>query len=449
MSICMQLNVRIHCEIPSWITFKSVERRARLHGKNEDDIVALVCHLCSTVDSFQGMGVSSNIVSLAKSRKDEAGFNGKGAVDQVGEADPNVKGAVDKVCEAEPNVKGAVDQDSEAGPEVQSAVDQVGETDPKVGHAVDQVDEVDHKVKGGVDERNFSNTEIVLTSLMAGAIAGAAAKTTIAPLDRTKINFQISNSPYSARGALRFLENTYKREGLLSLWRGNSATMARIVPYAAIQFTAHEQWKRILHVDTDKNKTTPPFIRFLSGSLAGVTSQSLTYPLDLARARMAVTHKEQYRTLGQVFVKIWTEEGPRTFYRGYVPTVLGVIPYAGVSFFTYDSLKKFYSEYTGTSTPNPVANLVFGATAGMLGQSSSYPLDIVRRRMQTSPMAGTQYATIYGTLTKIYREEGIRRGFFKGLSMNWVKGPVAVGISFATYDYIRHFLRELIALHHK
>jgi len=34
--------------------------------------------------------------------------------------------------------------------------------------------------------------------------------------------------------------------------------------------------------------------------LAGVTSQTLTYPLDLARARMAVTTKNEYTSLGDV-----------------------------------------------------------------------------------------------------------------------------------------------------
>lgn len=293
------------------------------------------------------------------------------------------------------------------------------------------------------DTSQLNNTTLVLTSLCAGAIAGALAKSSIAPLDRTKINFQIGTTPYSTRKALKFLRQTYKKEGFFALWRGNSATMVRIIPYAAIQFTAHEQWKRILNINQSQGERPTPGKLLLAGSLAGVTSQSLTYPLDFARARMAVTKKSEYATLRQVFRKIFNQEGLMTFYRGYVPTIAGVIPYAGVSFFTYDTLKHMYKDHFHENpSTHPVASLLFGAIAGVLAQSSSYPLDIIRRRMQTDTEG--KYPTIFATLKYIHRTEGLRRGLYKGLSMNWIKGPIGVGISYTTYDNIKDSLRKII-----
>ena len=132
---------------------------------------------------------------------------------------------------------------------------------------------------------------------------------------------------------------------------------------------------------------------------------------------------------------------------------------------------------TGYTVNNPslsmAAQLVSGALAGAVGQTSSYPLDIVRRRMQTSAISDAHYRTIYSTIVKIYtwvfvtwflflslpvshiflfgfvcvffqyREGGIM-AFFKGLSMNWVKGPVSASISFATHDAIRDVLRKFL-----
>lgn len=64
--------------------------------------------------------------------------------------------------------------------------------------------------------------------------------------------------------------------------------------------------------------------------------------------------------------------------------------------------------------------------------------------MQTSGVINCeQYTTIRQTLRKVYVEEGIVGGFFKGLSMNWVKGPMATGISFASYDIIKNFLTNV------
>jgi solute carrier family 25 protein 42 len=43
----------------------------------------------------------------------------------------------------------------------------------------------------------------------------------------------------------------------------------------------------------------------------------------------------------------------------------------------------------------------------------------------------------------VINEEGFINGLYKGLSMNWVKGPIAVGISFTTFDLMTKFLRNL------
>ncbi|VDO64259.1 unnamed protein product, partial [Heligmosomoides polygyrus] len=263
----------------------------------------------------------------------------------------------------------------------------------------------------------------VLSSLLGGAIAGAVAKTTIAPLDRTKIYFQVSTTRgYSFKSALKFVILTYREHGLLALFRGNSATMVRVVPYAAIQFAAFEQYRHWLKVDADGQRT--PGRRCMVGSMAGATATFLTYPLDTAKARLAISTKKEYATLASVY---YTKQ-----------TFSGVTPYAGASFFTYETLKLKYKEHTGQETTSPW-RMLFGAIAGLVGQSSSYPLDIVRRRMQTGriqPEAG-----VMRSLILIYRTEGLRRGLYKGLSMNWVKGPIAVGVSFTTYEYLRqHFL---------
>jgi solute carrier family 25 protein 42 len=372
-------------------------------------------------------------------------------------------------------------------------------------------------------------------SFLAGGAAGATAKTIVAPLDRIKIIFQISEQSFTFRGVYRELLRTFHTEGFTALFRGNGAQILRVYPYSGIQLTAFDSYSKFLlyekqallvHEDgipttnPKKNKNNPhvtsstvqltPFERMLAGSAAGATSVAATYPLDLMRARLAVqratvTGNIKYEGLYPSFLLMRKEYGWKSFYRGMAPTLLGILPYAGISFATYGTLKQMsreraknqhHSSSSSSSSiepsiepsfePSTLERLLYGGIAGLAGQSSTYPLDIVRRRMQTEgftpfhahvtsatrTVSGTVSSSssstvttkdtsqrnpvssngqrIFGvlrrseggmvdTLQRIYYREG-KRGLFKGLSMNVIKGPIAVGVSFTTYDFLKRLL---------
>jgi len=53
------------------------------------------------------------------------------------------------------------------------------------------------------------------------------------------------------------------------------------------------------------------------------------------------------------------------------------------------------------------------------------------------------YTSILTSMRYVARTEGIVKGLYKGLSMNWIKGPIAVGISFTTFEHVQRQLRRL------
>ena len=70
-----------------------------------------------------------------------------------------------------------------------------------------------------------------------------------------------------------------------------------------------------------------------------------------------------------------------------------------------------------------------GAVAGLMAQTAIYPLDVVRRRMQTHEGSGAAYRSPLHALRTIAREEGVRRGLYRGLTLNYLKTMCAAARS--------------------
>ncbi|KAJ8248639.1 hypothetical protein GJAV_G00244170 [Gymnothorax javanicus] len=291
-------------------------------------------------------------------------------------------------------------------------------------------------------------------SFLAGGIAGCCAKSTIAPLDRVKILLQAQNPHYKHLGVLATLRAVPKKEGVLGLYKGNGAMMVRIFPYGAIQFMAFDNYKKLL---SKRLGISSHIHRLMAGSLAGMTAVICTYPLDVIRARLAfqVKGEHKYSGIANAFQTIYQKEGGFSgFYRGLTPTIIGMAPYAGFSFFTFSTLKTLglahAPELLGRpSLDNPDVlvlkthiNLLCGGIAGAIAQTISYPLDVARRRMQLGALLADsdKCLTLTKTLRYVYRQYGVKRGLYRGLSLNYIRCVPSQAVAFTTYEFMKQVL---------
>jgi solute carrier family 25 phosphate transporter 23/24/25/41 len=148
-----------------------------------------------------------------------------------------------------------------------------------------------------------------------------------------------------------------------------------------------------------------PVSRLVCGGIAGITSVTVTYPLDIVRTRLSIQsasfaelgQRDQNQKLPGMFttmVRIYrTEGGMIALYRGIVPTVAGVAPYVsfleayrvkyvcwslhimqvGLNFMTYESVRKYFTP-DGEKNPSPTRRLLAGAISGAVAQTCTYPL---------------------------------------------------------------------------
>ncbi|KAL3633532.1 Mitochondrial carrier protein CoAc1 [Castilleja foliolosa] len=301
-----------------------------------------------------------------------------------------------------------------------------------------------------------SKVPVFVKELIAGGAAGGFAKTAVAPLERIKILLQTRTHGFHSLGIYHSLKKLLKHEGVAGFYKGNGASVLRIVPYAALHFMTYEQY-RVWILDNYSGLGTGPVVDLLAGSAAGGTAVLCTYPLDLARTKLAYQFVDTrgavqngtrqsnanpaYTGIKNVLERVYKEGGVRGLYRGIGPTLIGILPYAGLKFYVYEELKRHVPEEQQKSI---LMRLSCGAMAGLFGQTFTYPLDVVRRQMQVehlqpSSQGGVVYRGTLEGLGSIVRNQGWRQ-LFAGLSINYIKIVPSVAIGFTAYDMMKTWL---------
>ncbi|XP_004235852.1 calcium-dependent mitochondrial ATP-magnesium/phosphate carrier protein 2-like [Solanum lycopersicum] len=273
---------------------------------------------------------------------------------------------------------------------------------------------------------------------LAGGVAGATSRTFTAPLDRLKVVLQVQTNRASIGSTIREI---WKDGGFLSFFRGNGLNVMKVAPESAIRFYAYEILKNVIaHTQGEEQGDLGASGRFVAGGMAGAVAQTAIYPMDLVKTRLQTHASEggKVPNLGKLSKDIWIQEGPRAFYKGLIPSLLGIIPYSGIDLAVYETLKDLSRTYIlQDREPGALVQLGCGTISGALGATCVYPLQVIRTRMQAQP---TNTEAAYSGMSDVFRRtlqhEG-PRGFYKGLFPNLLKVVPAASITYIVYEYMK------------
>ncbi|PWN97929.1 mitochondrial carrier [Tilletiopsis washingtonensis] len=290
------------------------------------------------------------------------------------------------------------------------------------------------------------------TDFLMGGVSAAVSKTAAAPIERVKLLIQNQDemikqgrlaSPYKGIGDC--FSRTYQQEGLVSLWRGNTANVIRYFPTQALNFAFKDFFKSLFKVPKSDPYWKQLSANLASGGAAGASSLLFVYSLDYARTRLANDAKStakgggerQFNGLVDVYRKTLATDGIAGLYRGFVPSVVGIVVYRGLYFGMYDSLKPVL--LTGSLQGNFLASFALGWAVTTGSGLASYPLDTIRRRMMmTSGGTGPHYKSMMHAGSEIVKAEGVK-SLFKGAGANILRGIAGAGV-LSGYDKLQEIM---------
>jgi len=246
-------------------------------------------------------------------------------------------------------------------------------------------------------------------------------------------------SPYKGIG------DCFKRvvadEGVVALWRGNTANVIRYFPTQALNFAFKDHFKKMFGFNKDKDGYWTWFAGNLaSGGAAGASSLFFVYSLDYARTRLANDAKaskgggeRQFNGLVDVYKKTLKSDGIAGLYRGFNISCVGIIVYRGLYFGLYDSLKPVL--LVGDLEGSLLASFLLGWSITIGAGLASYPIDTVRRRMMMTSGEAVKYTSSMQCMQSIVKAEGVK-SLFKGAGANILRAVAGAGV-LAGYDQLQ------------
>ncbi|KAJ7746742.1 carnitine/acyl carnitine carrier [Mycena maculata] len=313
---------------------------------------------------------------------------------------------------------------------------------------------------------------------LAGTLAGIAGLVGGFPFDTVKVRLQMPELAERYRGSTaRAIVTIVQEERVLGLYKGISSPLLTVALMNGLVFASYSSFLRLQLQGADTASSSLTQIT-LAGIGSGVVSAVVTTPTELIKIR-----QQQFTgvsTARGVAADIVKAGGLSGLYRGAVSTALRDCGYGAyfaavrashiccdtrvVHGYRLHLCRQYEATTRVLAVPGeeragwPV--LVAGGVAGVVGWLVTFPMDVVKTRVQgsgpgafpssASPLLGASpvfpgsslanapenpYRTTWSTIVHSYRREGLRV-FYRGLAPTLIRAVPVNMVTFAVFEAV-------------
>jgi solute carrier family 25 (adenine nucleotide translocator) protein 4/5/6/31 len=295
-----------------------------------------------------------------------------------------------------------------------------------------------------------SKAQQLATDLIIGGAIGAISKTIMAPVERVKLLLQTMDSnPDIVSGKVeryKGIGDCFKRvsseQGAAAFWRGNLVNCLRYAPQQGSALAFNDFLGDVFPKYDAKTHFWQSFVVKLgSGGLAGAVANTICYPFDYARTRLASDVKQGKGQFNGIFDCIATtvrQQGVIGLYTGWSVTVAGSFIYRAGQLGMFKQIQDMNPYKKDKGTLGVLSSFVAVTVARTAVMPFNYPFDTIRRRMMLQsekPVAERLYKGSFHCAGEIMKKEGMK-GMYKGMVPEIFRG-VGGSVVVVAYDRIK------------
>ena len=304
--------------------------------------------------------------------------------------------------------------------------------------------------EGKQEKAKKSTVQQLISDIFIGGSIGAIAKTAMAPVERVKLLLQTMDSnpdvisgkvqPYKGIGDC--FSRVHAEQGLAAFWRGNLVNCLRYAPQQGSALAFNDFLNGVFPKYDSKTDFWKGFgCKLAAGGLAGAVANTICYPFDFARTRLASDVKKgkgQFNGIMDCIMTTVKQQGITGLYTGWSVTVAGAFVYRAGQLGCFKQIQDMNPYKNDKGTLGAASAFVSVTAARTVVMPFNYPFDTVRRRMMLQsekPLAERLYKGSVHCFTSILKKEGLK-GMYKGMVPELFRG-VGGSLVIVAYDRIK------------